>query len=83
MVEFDYFKKIRKSYYGEFAIIKKYEKVNIIMKITEYNSQTQLLFAYDKETARHSCFMDNGLTVSFRTYDNIGNTIELHIFYKK
>ena len=52
------------------------------MKIIQYNSQTQLVEAYDNKPKHSSRIYDYPISVSFRIYDGHGNTLELHIFYK-
>ena len=51
------------------------------MKIFHYNSLTKLMEAYENNT-KTSGLLDCGVSVSFRIYDSVGNTLELHIFYK-
>ena len=53
------------------------------MKIIRYYSKTQLIFSFDEEKQKHSKIYDNEISLSYRTYDYVGNTIELHIFYKQ
>ena len=50
------------------------------MKIIEYNTLKDIHMAINHCELKHSDIWDTGNSFSFRTYDKVGNTIELHIF---
>ena len=50
------------------------------MKIIEYNTLKDIHMAINRCEVKHSDICNTGNSFSFRTYDEVGNTIELHIF---
>ena len=50
------------------------------MKIIEYNTLKDIHMAINHCDEKHSDICDTGNSFSFRTYDEFGGTIDLHIF---
>lgn len=50
------------------------------MKVIEHNTLKSLHMEINKCEIKHSDILDTGCSFFFRTYDKLGNTIELHIF---
>lgn len=57
------------------------------MEVIKYNSVNEITDVFNNlyfgQDVKNSGLYDWGVSVSFRTYDKVGNTIELHVYYRK
>ena len=52
------------------------------MKIIKHNSELEVKVAAERLKRERDVF-DTGISISFRVYDQHGNTLEFHVYYKK